>query len=1187
MCSCHEEVQKVSPPIEDPIEISYLINNSTNDTIPTNQLLLFNNKGKYLELSKTYLSDKNSNIVTTSNQIKSNKFPIKLIETTFYDPSLNEQNLPNSATESAPPRIIPVVEVITPVIEPEQIAVLPMAYKDNAQFDIQYLNVEQGLPSEDINTVIQDKRGFIWFGTKKGLVRYDGNFIKTYDKHSGLIDESINSVTEDHDGNIWMGTEKGYLIKYDGIHFRSINSDSIVKSNPITYIKIDKNNVPWFIVQFGGFANYNSGRITSYMREQGMHTNRPASSIDFDKAGRTWITAYGTGLYVLDKTGLHYVKNNINQYVNTCFVDKDDKLWIGPWHNTYQVLEGDSLRTYKIVCDFPVQINSFKQDSQGKMWAFAGDSYVFKLDDDIAYCYGEEHGISGDIISSICLDQMDRVWITTYGGGVCRFNSRSFSALNKYSGYPNGDVYDIKETFDGRFLLGTQSGLYEMTDSVLTGYDYIETFNADKKPFTKTLKHRSYEIEYTPSGDIMVAVNNSGVHILKEKHAQIFGGAFKGGPQNVRCIDKTENGTIWIGAFERHGLYRRSNDSLFQYDINSGIYLSHITSIETVSESEIWFGSIDEGVGHIIENEVIYYNTSDGLYSNTINQIYNDHSGMIWISTPKGLNYFEDNKLKKVIFNQSDLPQEIMAVVQDHNKGYWITLSNGIVHLTPLKELTEHWNINNYEVNWLTRENGIINTNFYPNSLSIDSKNRLLAGSKNGLIVKNLNHAYDSINNSPPLLSIESIKINGQHIDFNQDDHLDLGKFGAGVSFHNYPSSLQLPYHANEISFQYYGINWNNPRSMKFEYYLEGLENEWNDGGLDNIGMYVNLNSGNYTFHLRMKLGNETIGKELNYSFEILPPWWLLWWVKSLFGLMIIGLILIIIRWRTYRLKMRQKELEYEVKNATLEIREQKEEIETAHREITDSIAYAKRIQNAILPSIKSVKEYLTDSFIFYKPKDIVAGDFYWVESFKMVSGLGVGQAKGILFAAADCTGHGVPGALMSVVCNNALNRSVREFGLTDPGLILDRTRTIIIEEFGKADEAVMDGMDISLCCLKGKTLTYAGAYNPLWIIRNGKMIVIEANRQPIGEYIDLVPFTTHKIELRSQDVIYLFTDGYVDQFGGEKGKKFKRKSFKELLLNMADLPMQKQFDTIDTFFDNWRGDLDQIDDICIIGVRI
>ncbi len=272
------------------------------------------------------------------------------------------------------------------------------------------------------------------------------------------------------------------------------------------------------------------------------------------------------------------------------------------------------------------------------------------------------------------------------------------------------------------------------------------------------------------------------------------------------------------------------------------------------------------------------------------------------------------------------------------------------------------------------------------------------------------------------------------------------------------------------------------------------------------------------------------------------------------------------------------------IETQKVEVEKQKEVVELAHseleeknQEILDSITYAKRIQNAILPSLKVVKEYLTQSFIFYQPKDIVAGDFYWLEQ----------KENKVLFAAADCTGHGVPGAMVSVVCNNGLNRSVREFGLTDPGEILNKTREIVIAEFEKSEDEVKDGMDIALCSLEGKTLKYAGANNPLWIIRKGEIIETKANKQPIGQFDNPEPYSTHTIELQKEDSIYIFSDGFVDQFGGEKGKKFKAQSFRELLLSIQNKEMDEQQQIISKAFQKWKGSLEQIDDVCVIGVRI
>ncbi len=265
-------------------------------------------------------------------------------------------------------------------------------------------------------------------------------------------------------------------------------------------------------------------------------------------------------------------------------------------------------------------------------------------------------------------------------------------------------------------------------------------------------------------------------------------------------------------------------------------------------------------------------------------------------------------------------------------------------------------------------------------------------------------------------------------------------------------------------------------------------------------------------------------------------------------------------------------------------IEEQKEKVDTAYdqletknKEVLDSITYAKRIQSAMLPKQKSITALLPKSFILYKPKDIVAGDFYWLEQ----------KGNKTFFAAADCTGHGVPGAMVSVVCNNALNKSINQYKLTLPGQILDTTREIIIHEFEKSEEEVKDGMDIALCALDGNTLQYAGAYNPLWIVRNGVVLETKADKQPIGRFGQPKAFTTHTLTLEKGDTIYIFTDGYVDQFGGKKGKKLKAKVLRTILLSIQNLSMKEQKEYLDEAFENWRGNHEQIDDVCIFGIRV
>lgn len=280
--------------------------------------------------------------------------------------------------------------------------------------------------------------------------------------------------------------------------------------------------------------------------------------------------------------------------------------------------------------------------------------------------------------------------------------------------------------------------------------------------------------------------------------------------------------------------------------------------------------------------------------------------------------------------------------------------------------------------------------------------------------------------------------------------------------------------------------------------------------------------------------------------------------------------------------------LEQKVQERTAEVVQQKEEIEKQneriselYEEVTDSIKYAKGLQEAILPPEEFVNKNMPESFILYKPKDIVSGDFYWVET----------KNDKTYFAAVDCTGHGVPGAFMSIVGYNALNEALRKNN--DPGSILDSlnkgvSKTLHNNAMGTTTK---DGMDLALCCYDHKTkeLQFAGAYNPLYLIRDGEVNQIKADKFAIGSYHEDTSkkYTNHVIQLQKKDYIYVFSDGYADQFGGPKGKKFMYKRFRDFLLSLNGKSMATQRDFLDSTIEEWKGPLEQIDDILVIGMHI
>jgi len=267
---------------------------------------------------------------------------------------------------------------------------------------------------------------------------------------------------------------------------------------------------------------------------------------------------------------------------------------------------------------------------------------------------------------------------------------------------------------------------------------------------------------------------------------------------------------------------------------------------------------------------------------------------------------------------------------------------------------------------------------------------------------------------------------------------------------------------------------------------------------------------------------------------------------------------------------LREKQL------AAIKIAEQKKELD-------DSINYAQKIQQAMLPSEQTLKKLLPNSFLSFKPRDIVSGDFYWI----------IKKNNKIFVAAVDCTGHGVPGAFMSIIGFDLLQKFANELGIEQPAQILNHLNNGIVNAFGKNIDktSVRDGMDIALCAIdmKNNLLEYAGAIIPLYLLRDNKIIEIKGNRFSIGmiESQENNQYDNHIVNLKENDVIYLFSDGYVDQFGGSAGKKLMYKQFRDLLLNIHNLPMKKQKAFLEENIVKWKGDYEQVDDILVIGIRI
>ncbi len=454
----------------------------------------------------------------------------------------------------------------------------------------------------------------------------------------------------------------------------------------------------------------------------------------------------------------------------------------------------------------------------------------------------------------------------------------------------------------------------------------------------------------------------------------------------------------------------------------------------------------------------------------------------------------------------------------------------------------------------------------------IDSKDNLWIRTSKGVFINDIKNLKR--NTSENITYLKGIKL------FYKDVNWD--SLGIRSDNHGIPEKLELPHHQNHLTFQFIGNCLSAPLSVKYQYMIKGLNDDWSPPVSQNEAVYSNIPPGTYTFMVRSCNDDGVWNKEpVMYEFTILKPFWRTNWFIGLIGSIVLFGLYIFIKWRERNLQQQMQVLENKVSMRTQELKVALDQVEEKQKEIVDSIRYAKRIQSAYLPPEQVFTHFFKVAFLLLKPNAIFSVDFYWYYS---------PDKQNIYCAVADCTGHGVPGALMSVICCNALNEVVVSNKVYDTDKILNEARTLVKKSLKSTSfSGQKDGMDIALIKLNLNTnqLSYSGAYNSIWIIKEKELIELPADKQPIGAFENETDFTCKTLQLSKGDIIYLFSDGFADQFGGPKGKKFKYKAFSQCLLDNAHLPLEEQKQLLLNTFNNWKGELEQVDDVCIIGIRL
>ncbi len=1101
--------------------------------------------------------------------------------------------------------------------------VLLIGFQVIAQQRIKFekLSVDKGMSQSSVVSIAQDSQGFMWFSTLDGLNKYDGYEFKVYwtkpNTPKVITDNITNILYETPDKQnptLWIGTAATGLCRYNinTDDFTSFVHDSTnsktLSDNIITGI-VGNNETLW-VGTYKGLNKFSQAANTfSYFSPKSVGVSDTILCVE-DAGTELWI---GTkdGVCVFDTKTEKFSNSCKNETFDKCransiCVTQSGDVWIGTDKGLFRKdkkgeIENLTTKLQNRIKDFDYEITVILEDNNASIWLGTRSDGLFRyfpLTNELHRYVNDaadKSSISANSILSVYRDRADILWVGTSLGGVNKWNRAADNLLvfrynpydeyslsaaqvrcfhtdregsiwigtvegglnrwdkgaNKFIHYkhipgnpnslPNNHIRSIYEDKDGNFWIGTANGLAFLNRKS----NKITNFKHDKNNANSLPDNHVWSIKKLNDTTLMIATFGGGLSLLNPDKKTFKN--FRHNPKipddknktisgdQVTALLKTRDGGVWVGTFAGANIFYPKTGDFLHYKYQP-------------------------------ENE-------NSLSNNRVYSLHEDSEGYIWIGTKGGLTKFNtlDSSIKRFTTDNSDLPNNVILGILEESECLWVSTNNGISRMHKKTE-----KIKNFDMG-----DGLQSNEFLAGAAHKSSAGEMFFGGIDGF------NAFfpDKIKDNPHQPSVLITKIEVKNKPYESDTAYSMNKV------------IELQYFENDISFEFVALDFIFPEKNRYAYQLVGYDKEFNHVEHQRFAKYTNLPPGTYTFRV-IGSNNDEVWNEQGATLTVIihPAIWQTLWFKILSIALILFAIVAFYRIRVRAIKRQNEHLEDQVRKRTAEIRQQNDEIiaqrdeitdkknhiEKQKQEIEDSIIYAKRIQTAAMPAHDYMQKNLPEHFVLFKPRDIVSGDFFWASK----------REDKIIITAADCTGHGVPGAFMSMLGISFLNKIVNERGVTDPGEILNQLRKNIIQALKQDEQSEdnsKDGMDISMTVidLTKRKFYFSGAYNPLFIIKNKEAKTIEADRMPVAIYEHLTPFSVQEFDMGDADMIYMFSDGYPDQFGGNKGKKFMKTRFRNLLSEISDKDMKTQHDILDKTIEEWRGAEAQIDDIVVVGVKL
>lgn len=1018
---------------------------------------------------------------------------------------------------------------------------------------------------------LQDNRGILYFGNSSEILEYDGVSWKHIPVVKGV---AVRSLCMDDKGVIYVGTvgDFGYL-KPDAngnLHYCSLLSSVAGKGKEFSDVwKIFYLNDQVLFQTCEQIFVYKDKKITK------ISPRNTFSSLSFVSSNMFYVRERKAGLEKLVGNQFQLVTKG-DTFADMAIISivpyGKDKQLILTGENGFYLLDDahHSLEHLNVpaetqLTNMGVLGMSWINDSLLSINTRKGLAFLSKQLVPFKYITKAD-GLNDESIAHVFVDRQNEYWLSTNNG----ISKVSFNSPVYYYDERNGYQGNIQAIYvhQNKLYAGTTIGMYvaDLTD-----------LNTPTMP-----------------------------HALEFK--KISGTDFE--VWNFHAVGNKLYAASSDGAYEINGLTARRISKYYTNDIgdagdgSSELYLSQKGGVAILHP---------ESDGSYLEEHFFDLGADDILTSCMFNdELLKPGTKALWLTT-------RNTGFIKLVFDAdfhptekrysrfNDRIQEQVAIVPYNNQLYFCSSKGGFRYDAKLDAANQDCFVPG-QLPYFPKENRGVHISYWDSTSAIGKKAQLgIRG------LKDVPYTYFQSNDRILWLGLTSeiVRFDGsidknylenfdcyvRQVRVGKDSLLFCGSFLGVEGNDTLVSPQQLPettpviaYQYNSIRFQFAAPYFTNEDQTRYSYRLEGFDENWSEWSLQTTKEYTNLNEGHYVFQVKAENIYGKISSTGSFEFSILPPWYRTVWAVICYILLLIIFVWLLVRLSVRRLRKAKEKLERIVEERTVEVVHQKEElqqknevIEMAFNDIKASINYAKRIQESILPMLSDIEDAFPDSFVLFRPRDVVSGDFYWFSRHKTTS----------VIACVDCTGHGVPGAFMSMIGNTLLNQIVNEKGILTPSEILQLLNERIRHSLKQNLENVetKDGMDIAICTYDTQTreLNYAGANRPLYIVHAAELKEIKADKHSIGgdQNDNEKKFTNHTILLKTGSTIYLSSDGYADQFGGPKGKKFMVKQFQASLLKLQYLALKDQGIELNKILEQWKGEVEQVDDILVIGFKV